>query len=192
LLGEFTGGEDGIQGVARPTLPGFPVGWLSDSLHYYIFAATIVFVFSCLVYWLIESPFGSVLHAIRENKERARFLGYDVNKYRINAFVISTIFPAIAGWLWGIQTFFGPILGAIIYWELQNNISQATKFWEAWIGVVFAVFVIVGPRGIMGILDDIRHYGFAKAFNKKARQQAEIAEELPPLEEHAAGTTVIR
>jgi len=218
-FGDFTGGEDGIQGVARPTLPGFPAGWLSDSLHYYIFAATVVFVFSCLVYWLINSPFGSVLHAIRENKERARFLGYDVNKYRINAFVISTIFPAIAGWLWayyqtainpdagsieysgnvvmmsllgGIQTFFGPILGAIIYWELQNNISQATKFWEAWIGIVFVVFVIVGPRGIMGILDDIRHYGFAKAFNRKARQQVEIAEERPSLEEHAEGTTVIR
>lgn len=221
-FGDFTGGEDGIQGVKRPTLPGFPDGWLGDSLHYYIFAATIVFVFSALVYWLINSPFGSVLHAIRENKERARFLGYDVNKYRINAFVISTLFPAIAGWLWayyqtsinpdagsieysgnvvmmsllgGIQTFFGPILGAIIYWELQNNISQGTKFWEAWIGIVFVVFVLIGPRGIMGILDDIRHYGFgtavARLFNKKARVKADIAEELPPLDEHA-GTTVIR
>ena len=105
-----------------------------------MFAAILVFVSLALLYWLIVSPFGTVLHAIRENKNRARFLGYDVNKFRVNAFVLSALFPAIAGWLWtfyqqsinpdassveysgnvvmmsllgGIQTFFGPILGAI-------------------------------------------------------------------------------
>jgi ABC-type branched-subunit amino acid transport system permease subunit len=148
------------------------------------------------MYWLTISPFGTVLHAIRENKVRARFLGYDVNKYRVNAFVLSALFPAIAGWLWtyfqqsinpdagsvqnsgnlvmmsllgGVQTFFGPILGSIVYWELQNNISQITKYWEAWIGAVFVAFVLIGPRGIMGVIDDVRNYGIAGIVSRKKR-----------------------
>jgi branched-chain amino acid transport system permease protein len=143
-----------------------------------------------------------VLHAIRENKIRARFLGYDVNKYRVNAFVLSALFPAIAGWLWtyyqqsinpdassvgysgnivmmsmlgGVQTFFGPILGSIVYWELQNNISQLTKYWEAWIGAVFVVFVLVGPRGIMGVIDNVRLRGVSGLLGRGARE--ELAEE---------------
>ncbi len=183
---DLTGGEDGLQSIPRPALPGAPEGFLHDSLHFYFFAAIITFIALVCVYWLTVSPFGSVLHAIRENKIRARFLGYDVNKYRVNAFVLSAVFPAIAGWLWtyyqqsinpdassvaysgnivmmsmlgGVQTFFGPILGSIVYWELQNNISQFTKYWEAWIGAVFVIFVLVGPRGIMGVIDDVRTRG---------------------------------
>jgi len=81
---ELSGGEDGIQGVARPSLPGFPVDWLSQSggLHMYIFAAVMTFIAIAFYYWIIRSPFGSVLHALRENRQRARFLGYDANKYR--------------------------------------------------------------------------------------------------------------
>jgi branched-chain amino acid transport system permease protein len=182
---DLTHGEDGMQGIPRPVLPGLPDGYLADSTHFYAFTAVVVFLCLVIMYWLTVSPFGTVLHAIRENKIRARFLGYDVNKYRVNAFVLSAVFPAVAGWLWtyyqqsinpdassvsvsgnlvmmsllgGVQTFFGPILGSIVYWELQNNISQLTKYWEAWIGVVFVVFVLAGPRGIMGILSDVPRY----------------------------------
>jgi branched-chain amino acid transport system permease protein len=209
-FGDFTGGEDGLQSIERPELPFFPDHWLHESMHFFIFAAVVVLVMVAILYWIIVSPFGSVLHAIRENKERARFLGYDVNKYRVNAFVISAIFPAVAGWLWtyyqtsinpdagsieysgnvvmmsllgGIQTFFGPMLGAFIYWVLQNNVSQVTKYWEAVIGVVFAVFVLVAPRGIMGGIEDIRHYGVANALrrlvSREARNETDMAEELP-------------
>jgi ABC-type branched-subunit amino acid transport system permease subunit len=193
---ELTGGEDGLQGIPRPVLPGLPEGFLNDSMHFYTFAAIVVFVALALLYWLVISPFGTVLHAIRENKVRARFLGYDVDKYRVNAFVLSALFPAVAGWLWtyyqqsinpdassveysgnvvmmsllgGIQTFFGPVLGALIFWELQNNISQVTKYWPAWIGIVFVVFVLVGPRGIMGLLDDAATYGITGLFSGRAR-----------------------
>ena len=209
-FGDFTGGEDGLQGIDRPRLPGLPVDWLRDSTHYFAFSAVVVLVMAAILYWIIQSPFGSVLHAIRENKERARFLGYDVNKYRVNAFVISALFPAVAGWLWayyqtsinpdagsieysgnvvmmsllgGIQTFFGPMLGAFVYWELQNNVSQLTKYWEAAIGIVFTVFILVAPRGIMGGIEDIRHYGFANAFrrlvSRDARNEDDTKEELP-------------
>jgi branched-chain amino acid transport system ATP-binding protein len=215
---ELTGGEDGMQNIARPNPTGF--GWLADSFHLYWFCAVCVFLALCLLHYILRSPFGSVLHAIRENKQRARFLGYDVDKFRVNAFVLSALFPAIAGWLWtyyqqsinpdagsveysgnvvmmsllgGMQTFLGPILGASVYYELQNNVSQLTKYWEAWIGIVFVVFVLVGPRGIMGLFDDVRHYGFSTAFkryfSRKARVEVDMQEELPPVIEDTPAPT---
>ncbi|MBV8353785.1 MAG: branched-chain amino acid ABC transporter permease, partial [Candidatus Eremiobacteraeota bacterium] len=204
----FTGGEDGIQGVARPRLSGFPDTFLNESLHFYYFSALVIFIALALLWWIVESPFGSVCRAIRENKQRAAFLGYDVRKYRINAFFLSALFPAIGGWLWtyfqqtinpdagsieysgrvvmmallgGIHTFFGPMIGAVIYWELQNNVSLVTKYWEGWIGVVFVIFVVLLPRGIWGGVEDIRHYGLANAlrrvFSRAARVETDIAEE---------------
>jgi ABC-type branched-subunit amino acid transport system permease subunit len=206
---ELTGGEDGMQNIARPN--PFGHGFLQDSLHFYWFAAVCVFLALCVLHWILRSPFGTVLHAIRENKQRARFLGYDVDKYRVNAFVLSALFPAIGGWLWtyyqqainpdagsveysgnvvmmsmlgGVQTFLGPVLGGSVYYEIQNNVSQLTKYWEAWIGIVFVVVVLVGPRGIMGLFDDIRHYGFGPAikrgFSRTTRVQTDMQEELPP------------
>ena len=212
---ELTGGEDGMQNIARPNPTG--LGWLQDSMHFYWFCAVAVFLALCLLYYVLHSPFGSVLHAIRENKQRARFLGYDVDKYRVNAFVLSALFPAIAGWLWtfyqqainpdagsveysgnvvmmsmlgGVQTFLGPVLGASVYFEIQNNVSQLTKYWEAWIGIVFVVVVLLGPRGIMGLFDDIRHYGFGTAFrryfSRTERVKTDMQEEIPPLDEAPA------
>jgi ABC-type branched-subunit amino acid transport system permease subunit len=212
---DLTGGEDGLQNVARPTL--FRADVLRDSGHFYWFAAVCVFVSLCALYWILASPFGSVLHAIRENKQRARFLGYDVDKYRVNAFVLSALFPAIAGWLWtyfqqainpdagsveysgnvvmmsllgGMQTFLGPLVGASIYYELQNEVSQATKYWEAWIGVVFVVFVLAGPRGIMGIIDDVRVNGVAailrNPFGRRTPIEPAFDEALKPLDESPA------
>ncbi len=192
---DLTGGEDGLQSIPRPVIPGLGDAYLHDALHFYTFTAIVVFIGLAIVYWVTVSPFGSVLHAIRENKIRARFLGYDVNKYRINAFVLSALFPAVAGWLWtyyqqainpdagsiaysgnivmmsmlgGVQTFFGPILGSIVYWELQNNISQLTKYWEGWIGAVFVIFVLAGPRGIMGVIGDLCRRGPVGLFPRRA------------------------
>ena len=204
---ELTGGEDGIQGVTRPVVFGID---LHESHALYWFCAIVAFIALTGLYWIIRSPFGSVLHAIRENKQRARFLGYDVDKYRVNAFVLSAVFPAIAGWMWtyyqqainpdagsveysgnvvmmsllgGSQTFLGPTLGATIYFELQNNVSQMTKYWPAFVGLVFVVFVLVGPRGILGVWDDLRHYGVATAFkrwfSRRERIKTEMAEEVP-------------
>jgi branched-chain amino acid transport system permease protein len=205
----FTGGEDGIQAIARPSLPGFAQSYLNASWHFYYFSAIVIFIALAILWWVIESPFGSVCHAIRENEQRAEFLGYDVRKYRVNAFFISALFPAIAGCLWtyyqqsitpdagsieysgrvvmmsllgGIQTFFGPMLGSFIYWQLQNDVSQITKYWEAVIGAVFVVFVLIAPRGIWGAVEDIEHYGLRSAvqrvFSRRARLETEMAEEV--------------
>lgn len=180
---DLTGGEDGLQGIPRPSLPGLAPGWLADSLHMYAFAAAVALVAIAVNLWIVRSPFGSVLHAIRENKQRARFLGYDVEKYRVNAFVLSALFPAVGGWLWtylqqsinpdagsvdysgrvvmmsllgGIYTFVGPMIGAFAYWDLQNSVSQVTKYWPAAIGAVFVLFVLVAPRGIGGLIARLR------------------------------------
>jgi ABC-type branched-subunit amino acid transport system permease subunit len=201
---DFTGGEDGIQGIARPTLGGLG-NWLqNDSWHMFAFTAVVAFVMVALMYWTLRSPFGSVLHAIRENKQRARFLGYDVDRFRVNAFVLSAIFPAVAGWLWtyyqqainpdagsviysgnvvmmsllgGIHTFVGPMVGAFVYWELQNDVSSVTKYWPAWIGAVFVAFVLLAPRGIWGAIEDVRHYGVAAVLRRPRLGDAPIAEE---------------
>jgi hypothetical protein len=66
-----------------------------------------------------------------------------------------------------------------VYWELQNNISQVTKYWEAWIGIVFVIFVLAGPRGIMGVLDDARRYGIAGLLSRSKRRALEAREEAP-------------
>jgi ABC-type branched-subunit amino acid transport system permease subunit len=216
---DMTGGEDGIQAIARPDLPGLPAGWLQDEsgTHFFIFAAVVAFVVVAINYWVISSPFGSVLHAIRENKQRARFLGYDVNKYRINAFVLSALFPAVGGWLWvyfqqsinpdagsidysgrvvmmtllgGIGVFAGPMVGAFAYWDLQNSVSQVTKYWPAAIGGVFVVFVLLAPRGIAGIFQDLRRYGIVNGIRRlvspEARLATDLAEELPATPESGA------
>ncbi|GAC1503739.1 MAG: hypothetical protein NVS1B2_27830 [Vulcanimicrobiaceae bacterium] len=94
------------------------------------------------------------------------------------------------------QTFLGPILGASVYYEIQNNVSQLTKYWEAWIGIVFVVIVLVGPRGIMGLFDDIRHYGFGTAikrgFSRTARVETDMQEELPPVIEDVPPAPEVR
>jgi len=201
----FTGGEDGLQAISRPPLVGFPDAYLNQSMHFYCFCAIVVFFALAVIWWVIQSPFGSVCHAIRENKQRAAFLGYDVRKYRINAFFISALFPAIAGCLWtyyqqsitpdagsieysgrvvmmsllgGIQTFFGPMLGSFIYWQLQNDVSQITKYWEAVIGAVFVVFVLIAPRGIWGAVEDIEHYGLRSAVERIFSRRARIAADM--------------
>jgi ABC-type branched-subunit amino acid transport system permease subunit len=214
--GDLTGGEDGLQGIDRPHVPGLPANWLQDSTNLYIFTATVVFVAVAVMYWIVNSKFGSVLHAIRENKHRARFLGYDVDKYRVNAFVLSALFPGVAGWLWtyfqqsinpdagsidysgrvvmmsllgGIGSFTGPMIGAFVYWDLQNRVSGLTKYWPAAIGVVFALFVVLAPTGIAGIVAELRRYGIATAirriFSRDARYTSDVAEELPA---HRSGT----
>jgi branched-chain amino acid transport system permease protein len=199
---DLTGGEDGLQAIARPSLPGLPADWLADpsGTHFFIFAAAVTFAAVVLYSWILYSPFGSVLHAIRENKQRSRFIGYDVDKFRINAFVLSTIFPAIGGWLWvyfqqsinpdagsidysgrvvmmsllgGIGTFVGPMIGSFAYWDLQNSVSQVTKYWPAAIGGVFVLFVLVAPRGIVGAWDDLRRFGIARSLRRRVRPESE-------------------
>ncbi|MBV8170440.1 MAG: branched-chain amino acid ABC transporter permease [Candidatus Eremiobacteraeota bacterium] len=176
-----TGGDDGLQGIPRPTyiLPGSPLN-MNNELHFYVLVAVIAWLATLFMWRVVHSPFGAVCHAIRENKQRAEFLGYNVTRYKINAFVLSATLPAIAGvllgyydgavnpgemnWtesgdivmmtlLGGAPTFWGPILGAGLFKFMQQYVSNYTQFWEGYIGIVFVGFVLFAPQGIWGLAE---------------------------------------
>ncbi|MBV8081668.1 MAG: branched-chain amino acid ABC transporter permease [Candidatus Eremiobacteraeota bacterium] len=176
-----TGGDDGLQGIPRPSyiLPHSPLN-MNNEFHFYVLVAVVAWLMTLLMWRIVYSPFGSVLHAIRENRQRAEFLGYDVMRYKINAFVLSAILPAMAGvllayydgavnpgelnWtesgdlvmmtlLGGAPTFWGPILGAGLFKFMQQYVSNFTQFWEGYIGIVFVGFVLFAPQGIWGLVE---------------------------------------
>jgi branched-chain amino acid transport system permease protein len=178
LEAPFTGGENGLQGVSRGTLLGL-VDLKSDIAMYYLVLATFVAAF-ILIRRIVHSPFGHILKAIRENEPRAVSLGYDINRYKLLAFVLSATLAGLAGSLkalvlgfvtlsdvlqansgevilmtlvGGSGTFFGPVIGAAIVVTLQEYLSEVVGGWVTVIlGAVFAVCVLVFRRGIVGEL----------------------------------------
>jgi branched-chain amino acid transport system permease protein len=176
LEASFTNGEDGLQAIPRGRL-FWAINLENDRTLYYVVLA--IFLFGVLAVWrTIHSPFGQVLKAIRENEARAISLGYDVNRYKITAFVISAALSGLAGatkalvftfvtltdadWhtsgdvvlmslLGGLGTVSGPIVGAFSIVTLENQLSDKVgPFVTVIIGVIFMVCVLVFRRGIVG------------------------------------------
>ncbi|HZV95852.1 MAG TPA: branched-chain amino acid ABC transporter permease [Candidatus Nitrosocosmicus sp.] len=181
----FTGGSDGLR-VPTPTLLGgvWAQGPGSDKFdflsHRYYFYVLALFVAAVAVMWLIvHSPFGKALQAIRDNETRAEFVGVQVRRYRLVAFVVSGIYTGLAGALWvplnglttpdilhwtfsgkivfftvlgGFQTFAGPIIGAIAFNYLEVYAVGHTVYWQLVLGVVLVALVLVLPAGIVGSL----------------------------------------
>jgi len=173
-----TGGEDGLQGVPRGHL--FGVVDLSDNLAMYYLVFAIFCVGFFVIYRTIHSPFGQILKAIRENEPRAISLGYDVNKFKLIAFVISAALAGTAGatktlvfqlaslsdvhWhasgevvlmtlLGGLGTILGPIVGAATIVSLQTQLADSVGSWVTVImGVIFVICVLSFRRGIVGEL----------------------------------------
>jgi branched-chain amino acid transport system permease protein len=178
LQAPFTGGEDGLQGVPRGKLFGL-IPLSSDIAMYYVVLAVFVAVFLGIIR-IVHSPYGQVLKAIRENEPRAISLGYDVDKYKLLAFVLSTSLAGLAGslktlalgfatlsdahWslsgevvlmtlLGGMGTFAGPVLGAFTIIGLQNFLADRVGSWvTVIIGVIFVVCVVGFRRGFVGEL----------------------------------------
>jgi branched-chain amino acid transport system permease protein len=178
LQAPFTGGEDGLQGVPRGKLFGL-VSLADDKVMYYVVLAVFVAVFLFIIR-IVHSPYGQVLKAIRENEPRAVSLGYDVDRYKLLAFVISTALAGLAGsmktlvvgfatlsdahWslsgevvlmtlLGGMGTFAGPVLGAFTIVGLQNFLADQVGAWiNVIIGVIFVVCVVAFRRGFVGEL----------------------------------------
>src|SRR5450830_946534 len=149
----FTGGEDGLQGVPRGTLLGM-IDLGNDTVLYYVVLAIFIAGFALIVR-TIHSPFGQVLKAIKENEPRAISLGYDVDRYKLTAFVLSAALAGLAGstktvvlgfetltdvhWsmsglvvlmtlVGGMGTLVGPILGAFIIIALENKLGDLGNF----------------------------------------------------------------
>jgi branched-chain amino acid transport system permease protein len=178
LQAPFTGGEDGLQGVPRGKLFGLlPLD--DDLVLYFVVLAIFVAVYVFIVR-IVHSPYGQVLKAIRENEPRAVSLGYDVDRYKLLAFVLSTGLAGLAGalktlvlgfatlsdvhWslsgevvlmtlLGGMGTFAGPVLGAFTIIGLQNYLADRVGSWvTVIIGAIFVVCVIAFRRGFVGEL----------------------------------------
>ena len=178
LQAPFTGGEDGLQGVPRGLLFG-TLPLREPRVMYYFVVAIFVAVFLAIVR-SVHSPYGQVLKAIRENEPRAISLGYDVDRYKLLAFVLSTAIAGLAGsiktlvlgfatlsdahWslsgevvlmtlLGGLGTFAGPVVGAAIIIGLQNFLADRVGSWvTVIIGVIFVVCVLAFRKGVVGEL----------------------------------------
>ncbi len=186
LKAPFTGGEDGLQGIPRGDLFGlidlgrvYTVGGSPLGLNLYYF----IFFMFCLGFWIIyrtiHSPFGHVLKAIRENETRAVSLGYQVERFKLMAFVISATLAGMAGamkslvfqlasltdvsWhasgevvlmtlLGGVGTVLGPLVGAFTVVTLQSELSSVGSWITVIIGAIFVVCVLLFRRGVVGEL----------------------------------------
>jgi len=172
-----TRGEDGLLNIKRPA-------FLDDltSLYYFSFA---VFVLVVVLLWrLVNSPFGRVLSAIKQNETRARFVGYNVWAYKWLAFVISTLVAGLAGGLFalaqqsaypnvmslhqsgfvvmmalvggGLVSFWGPVIGAVLFFVARDLLGAYTEAWLLWYGLLFMAIVLFKPEGLAGLLKDVR------------------------------------
>jgi branched-chain amino acid transport system permease protein len=179
-LAEWTGGDDGLRGIPLlpVSLPGLSIS-LRSPLAFYYFAFVLVVLAVAALKRILDSPFGTVLQAIRENSDRATACGYDVNRVKLLSFVFSAVFAGLAGGLealrltvvpveslfWatsgqvvimtllgGAGTFFGPFVGALTYLVLEERLSRFIEWWPIVVGVVFMAFVLFLPRGIWGTL----------------------------------------
>jgi branched-chain amino acid transport system permease protein len=171
----WTGGEDGLQGIPRSKLLG--ILGLSGNLPMYYFVYALFLAGFWVIYRTIHSPFGQVLRAIRENEPRALSLGYDVDRYKLLAFVISAGLSGMAGsmkalvyqsatlsdvhWhrsgavilmtlLGGMGTPLGPSVGALIVVGLENYLASTGSWVTVITGGVFMACVLAFRRGIVG------------------------------------------
>ncbi|MEX2474689.1 branched-chain amino acid ABC transporter permease [Marinobacter sp.] len=186
----FTGGENGLQRIPRGELFGF-IDLNNDLAMYYLVFAIFLVGFG-IIYRAIHSPFGEVLQAIRENESRALSLGYDVDHFKLMAFVISATLAGMAGatkaiifefasltsahWqtsgevilmtlVGGLGTIFGPVLGAITVGALSHELSSFGSWVQVILGVIFVVCVMTFRRGVIG---EIQHRLARKKEDTKA------------------------
>jgi branched-chain amino acid transport system permease protein len=176
-----TGGDDGLIGWTRQPLNfGFAT---VDILHnpsafFYLVLALFAVALAAMAF-LLRSPFGRTLIAIRENERRARFLGIPVDFHIWMSWVISCCFVSLAGTLYallnnfvdpralywtqsgdfvimavlgGMRSFWGPLIGAAIYVVLQDYLSSQTENWMSFIGLFFVLIVLFFPRGVLGFI----------------------------------------
>ncbi len=173
-LYNFTGGDDGVQGIPR-------MAFLDSTKSFYIFVFIVVFSSLIILWRLSNSAFGLVLNGIRQNRSRVTFLGLNVYKHQLLAFIISAFFTGLAGGLYsgldgsihpnmffwtqsgsiilmvilgGINSFFGPIIGTIIFILLEDYIGKTTEYWPFFLGTIMLIMVILFPKGIVGILSN--------------------------------------
>ena len=174
---ELTGGESGLGGVTRSRVLGIDLEY--DRTYYGLVA--VVGLAVCYLLWRFHhSPVGSVLVAIRENEQRARFVGYPTNRYKLIGFVLSAVVVALAGTLsvfnhrfasaepltvafsgeliamvviGGMRNFLGPALGALFFILFREFLSIWTPHWLFYFGLLFVGFIVLSPSGLVGVAE---------------------------------------
>src|SRR5262245_32042993 len=191
---EVTGGENGLGGITRPALVGVS---LDNALAFYVLVATVGFAVAYLLWRFHRSPVGHVLVAIRENETRTRFIGYQANRYKLLAFVVSATFTGLAGVLLlfnnrmtsadpisvafsgellamviigGMRSFLGPALGALFFVIFRDYLSSITENWLLYFGLLFVAFVVFSPTGLVGLGEKM-----LAPFRPKAAEEAAMA-----------------
>ncbi len=176
----FTHGEDGLQGIPRKALLGGLIPTKDDRVLYYVVLAIFLFGYAA-IYRFIHSPFGQVLKAIRDNEQRAVSLGYEADRYKLLAFVLSAALAGLAGatkamvmqfatltdvsaamsgevvlmaLVGGLGTIIGPVVGAFIIITMQNYLAATGEFVLVIQGVIFVVIVMAFRKGLVGELTD--------------------------------------
>ena len=177
----LTHGDDGVSAWHRVPID-LGVGSLdilNDSKSFYYFVLAVFAASVGLMAFLLRSPFGRTLLAIRENERRARFLGIPVDWHIWMSWVISCFFVSVAGTLYallndfvdpravrwdqsgmfvimavlgGMRSFWGPLIGAAIFIVVEDYLSSHTENWESFIGLFFVIIVLFFPRGVLGII----------------------------------------
>jgi branched-chain amino acid transport system permease protein len=176
-----TGGDDGLTGWTRLPLDlGFTsIDILRDPRAFYYLILLVFAICVGIMAWLLHSPFGRTLIAIRENERRARFLGIPVDQHIWISWTLSCCFVAAAGALYallnnfvdpralywsqsgdfvimavlgGMRSFWGPLIGAAIFVALQDYLSSQTQNWMSFVGIFFVLVVLFFPRGVLGFL----------------------------------------
>ncbi|MEO8345021.1 MAG: ABC transporter permease [Betaproteobacteria bacterium] len=171
-----TGGSNGLVGI-------WPTPWLANRINYYLFALVVVAVGAFAITRIAHSPFGLALRGVRDSPMRAAALGIDVVRIRWRAFALAGTFAGIAGGLFafskgsispeslaiprsvdaivmvllgGLNTLFGPLLGAAAFTWLSDTLPRLTEYWRALLGVLILVIVLAFPMGIGGAFDRLR------------------------------------
>src|SRR6202158_6013388 len=177
----LTGGDDGLRGFSRQPLDFglFKLDILSNADNFYFFVLFCFAVTAAVMGFILRSPFGRTMLAIRENERRARFLGIPVERHIWIAFTLSCFFMGFAGALYallnnfadpkglhfsqsgdfvmmavmgGMRSFWGPLLGAAVFVVLQDYLSSITVNWMSFVGMLFVAIVLFFPRGLLGFI----------------------------------------
>lgn len=203
----LTGGENGLGGIERRDWFGLD---LNNPVTFYIVVAVLAMLITIFLLRVVNSPFGRVLVAIRENEQRARFIGFPVRRYQLIAFVISASVTGLAGALFvmnhriasaelvsvpfsgellamaligGMRSFTGPILGAIFFLLFREYLSQFTENWLFYFGIVFVSFILLSPAGLAGIGQRIYRWIKPEATRAAAMADRKVATQPLPIPE---------
>jgi branched-chain amino acid transport system permease protein len=197
----ITGGEDGLLKIERlPVTLGVATFDIKEHVALYYFVLAIFVGVSVLLWRVVHSPFGRVVKAIKQNETRARFVGYDVWRYKAAVLVVSAALSGLAGGLFamaqrsafpdvmslhysgyvvmitlvggGLVSFWGPVVGAIAFFLARDVIGAITTGWMLWFGLFFVTLVLFKPEGIAGM--------FSGFFARRAKQAAPTLSSVQP------------